>query len=218
MTYTRLARYVQDWHDIRVHNPIPLITPFTRNPCPHSRTPFLFTWNPSFASWCDSRPLRSLVGRILTFPHPICSPFSFPLAPTVPHFKYMLFYDDITISASHSPIQFGWMLLHQCDIHAQRTEGYSRNMTLPHKHSTVICLKVGHAWAILRGLGERLGRTACSSQTKSCGIIPLLESYVWRCGTCVHVCSKHVPQVGDWFIFYLLFNFFIILQVNKKTF
>jgi hypothetical protein len=51
-------------------------------------------------AWCDSRLLRSLVGWILT--PLLCSPFPFPPPPTVPHFQYMPFYGDITISTSHS--------------------------------------------------------------------------------------------------------------------
>jgi hypothetical protein len=57
-------------------------------------------------SWCDSHPLWSQVGCILTSP---LLPIPFYLSPTVPHFKYMPSYDDIAISASHSPIQI-WLL------------------------------------------------------------------------------------------------------------
>jgi hypothetical protein len=104
MTYTQLTRYVQGWHYIggTWHNPLynPLCL---ENPSPVPE-PLLLTWNPSFASWCDSRPLWSLVACVLTSP-PCFLPIPFSLSPTVPHFKYMPSYDDITTSASHSRIQ-----------------------------------------------------------------------------------------------------------------
>jgi hypothetical protein len=84
---------------------IPLIIPFClENPSPVPE-PLLLTWNPSFALWCDSRPLWSQVACVPTS-HPLFLPIPISLSPTVPHFKYMPSYDDITTSASHSPIQY----------------------------------------------------------------------------------------------------------------
>ncbi len=93
---------------IGVHNPILFITPLCLENPPLLSLYFLSTYLESLLCvMVRSRPLRSLVGCKLTFPPPpIFSPFPLSLSSTVPHFKYMPSYDDITISASHSPIQY----------------------------------------------------------------------------------------------------------------
>jgi hypothetical protein len=90
-----------------MHSPLdnPLIIPLGLvNPSPVPE-PLSLTWNPSFALWCNSRPLWSQVACVLTYPPPFL-PILFSLSRMVPHFKYVPSYDDITTSASHSPIQF----------------------------------------------------------------------------------------------------------------
>ncbi len=111
-----------------MHNPILLITLFAWKSLPPSWAPFLLTWNPSFASWCDSRPLRSLVGCTLTSPPPPFAPHSlfpfsqrFPISNTCPstttlrhrlhidwythivHYQTMLRLIQIVFSLQHPP-------------------------------------------------------------------------------------------------------------------
>ncbi len=52
------------------------------------------------------RFLSALIPGWLYTDLPPFLPIPFSLSPTVPHFKYMPSYDDITVSASHIPIQF----------------------------------------------------------------------------------------------------------------
>jgi hypothetical protein len=72
-----------------VHNQILLITPFAWKSLPLFLSFFLLTWYPSFASWCDSHPIKSLVGCILTSPpfapHSLFPfPQQFPISNTCP--------------------------------------------------------------------------------------------------------------------------------------
>ncbi len=85
---------------------------------------------------------------------------------------------------------------------------------------TELRLKIGHAWALLRGSG--------GPQTKP--ILPkpdlageyrdtwlsLLESHAWRCWTFVHACSKRVGQIGGFILFNVLCvaQFIIFLQLK----
>ncbi len=69
MICTRLALYRRYMHN-PLDNP-----PCLENPSPVPE-PHLLTWNPSFASWCNSCPLWSLVACVLTSsppfpPHPL---------------------------------------------------------------------------------------------------------------------------------------------------
>ncbi len=66
---------------------------------------------------------------------------------------------------------------------------------------TIWCLKIGHTWAMLGGLGGSLGSTVKPSKTKPgesthrqwlCS----LDCLVSRCGARVHVCYKRLAQVG----------------------
>jgi hypothetical protein len=43
-----------------------------------------------------------------------------------------------------------------CAIPFRRTDGFGRNM-VPWLNIIVTCLKIGHTWAILEGLGEPFG-------------------------------------------------------------
>jgi hypothetical protein len=66
--------------------------------------PFLLTWKSLL--WRGATPVHSDPWLAVYWPSPpLLLPIPFPLPPTVPHFKYMLSYDDITTSASHSPIK-----------------------------------------------------------------------------------------------------------------
>ncbi len=107
-----LAWHIHIWHDMykvgiisEVHGTIPLVIPFClENPSP-APDPRLLTRNPSFA--CGAIPVHP-GPRLLVYWPPLLfsSPSPLFLSPTVPHFKYMPSYDDITTSASHSLIQF----------------------------------------------------------------------------------------------------------------
>jgi hypothetical protein len=102
-TYTQLAQYVQGWHYTGgtwcnpLYNP-----PLPGKSLPCSWTPLTYLES-LLCVWCDSRPLWSQVACVLTFPPPFL-PIPFSLSPTVPHLKYMPSYDNITTSASHSPM------------------------------------------------------------------------------------------------------------------
>ncbi len=103
-------RHIHNWHDMykinmisEVHDPILLITPLCLEIPPLFLEPPLTYLEVPPLAWCDSRPLRSLVGCILT-PPPFPPHSLFPF-PNGTHFKYMPSYDNITISTSHSPIQ-----------------------------------------------------------------------------------------------------------------
>ncbi len=85
-----------------VHGPILLITPL----CLEIPTPI-----PEFPSYLlGILPLRRGAipvhsdPRLAVYCPPPLSSIPFSPSPTVPHFKYMPSYDDITISTSHSPI------------------------------------------------------------------------------------------------------------------
>ncbi len=75
--------------------------PENPSPVPES---LLLTWNPSSA--CGATPVHSGPRLLVNWPPP--SPFpphSLFLPPTVPHFNYVPFQDDITTSTSYSLIQ-----------------------------------------------------------------------------------------------------------------
>ncbi len=96
---TRLAWY---WRSA----PQSFVTPpLSWESLPYSLGPFLLTWKSLL--WRGATPIHSDPWLAVNWPSPpfLCSPFPFPLPPTVPHFKYVPSYDDITTSASHSPIQ-----------------------------------------------------------------------------------------------------------------
>jgi hypothetical protein len=107
-----LAQHIHNWHDmykisviLEEHTPILLYPPSCLGIPPLFLGPLLTYLEIPPLAWCESHPLRSLVGYKLTFPPFLCSPFPFPLPLTVPHFNHVPSYDNITTSASHSPIQ-----------------------------------------------------------------------------------------------------------------
>ncbi len=61
--------------------------------------------------------------------------------------------------------------------------------------------------ALLGGLSGTTGCTESFPKINPGWSIPntwvnLFKSCVWRCRTCIHACSKHVTQVGDWVILF----------------
>jgi hypothetical protein len=102
MTYTRLAQYIQDQHDIRRCTPQPFDNPpLLGNPYPYSLN-FPFTYLESLLCVVMRFPSTLIPGWLYT--DPPFPPIPFSPSPMVPHFKCMPSYDDITISTSHSPI------------------------------------------------------------------------------------------------------------------
>ncbi len=85
-------------------------------------------------------------------------------------------------------------------------------------NSIVPCLKISHTQALLGGFIETLRSSAdfpkpSLERTYPDTWLSLLESCVWRCGTCVHVCSKRVAQVGALFIIYTYIYFYALLKL-----
>jgi hypothetical protein len=88
---------------LEVHGTVPLVIPFTWKIPPLFLIPCYLLGIP---------PLRVVRFPSTLVPGCLCAdlptlsffPSPFSLSPTVPHFKYMPSYDDITTSASHSPI------------------------------------------------------------------------------------------------------------------
>ncbi len=89
------------------------------NPYPYSLNTYFLTWNPSSMLWCEF-PSTQIPCWLYSDPPPLFLPIPFSPFPTVPHFKYMSSYDDIAISASHSPLQLLQisLLLHELCIAA----------------------------------------------------------------------------------------------------
>jgi hypothetical protein len=129
MTYTQLARYVLYKVGIisEVYGTIPLIIPLVvplvfplclESPSPVPK-PLLLTWSPSLGRGAIPVYSGTLVpGCLCTeLPPPPSLPILFSCSPTVPHFKYVPSHNDITTSASHSPIHtcystwLGWFSL-----------------------------------------------------------------------------------------------------------
>jgi hypothetical protein len=64
--------------------------------------------------------------------------------------------------------------------------------------------KVGHAWAILEGLGGPLENPVASPQTKSGRFSGIACLKLWDL-LYVHTCIKCVTQVGSFFHLFLLY-------------
>ncbi len=91
-----------------VHGTIPLIIPLCLENSSPVPEPLLLTWNPSFALWCNSCPLWSLVACILTSspllssPSPFPFPQRFPISNMCPptttlrHWLHIFRYNNIT--------------------------------------------------------------------------------------------------------------------------
>jgi hypothetical protein len=80
--------------------------------------------------------------------------------------------------------------------------------------------KIGRSWATCWGFGGPHGSSANPPQTNLDGAYPdtwlnLLESRAWRCGTCVHACTKCVAQVGG-FVTFIAYTF-ILLNIKYCT-
>jgi hypothetical protein len=91
------------------HNPLdnPSMIPLDDSPSaqripPCSRVPLTYLES-LLCVWCDPCPLWSQVACKLTSPP--FPPHSLSRSPTVPHFNYVPFYDNITTSTSYSLIQ-----------------------------------------------------------------------------------------------------------------
>jgi hypothetical protein len=104
MIYTQLAWYIRggacpnpfDSPHLLLGNP-------SRNPSPYPSDLILYLiGNPSSMSWRESLS-TPIPGWLCTDPPPPFLPLPFFPSPTVPHFKCMPSYNDIAISASHSP-------------------------------------------------------------------------------------------------------------------
>jgi hypothetical protein len=102
MTFTRLARYVQVGITLEAHGTIPLVSPFAWKAPPLFPNPFYLLGIP---------PLRVVQFPSTLVPGCLCTdlPPPFPprpssLSPAVPHFNMCPPSDNITKSASHSPI------------------------------------------------------------------------------------------------------------------
>jgi hypothetical protein len=83
-------------------------------------------------------------------------------------------------------------------------------------------LKVGCALGILEGLGEPLGSSANFPKPNLVGACmdswhSLLESWIWRCGTCVHACSKCEAKVDVLLIFYIHISVAQIITIVSHT-
>jgi hypothetical protein len=105
-----LARHTHNWHDIYKVGIISGGTwhsPLGNSPL-FGKIPPLFLI-PSYLLGIP--PLRIVRFPSTVVPGCLCTdlppPFflPIPLSPTAPHFKYMPSYEDITMAASHSPIQ-----------------------------------------------------------------------------------------------------------------
>ncbi len=101
---------IYGWHYIGGTWHSPLGNPLDNPPLPGKPIPCswipstVLTWNPSFA--CGAIPVHSGPRLLVYWPlPPFLPPRPFFLSPMVPHFKYVPSYNDITKSASHSPIQ-----------------------------------------------------------------------------------------------------------------
>ncbi len=80
-----------------------MIPPLPRESLPVPES-LLLTWNPSFA--CGATPVHSGPRLLVNWPPPPpFTPHSLSRSPTVPHFNYVPFYNNITTSTSYSLIQ-----------------------------------------------------------------------------------------------------------------
>ncbi len=141
-----------------VYNPIPFDNPLAWKSLPPSMNSLL-TYLESLLCVVVRFPSTLVRGWLYTDLPPFL-PIPFCLPPTVPYFKYMPSYDDITISTSHSLIQFHSHATVQREYgeYESRADGCVRvtETPSPSKHNSINAVQGSHRER--RGLkGKSLG-------------------------------------------------------------